>query len=61
MLAAGGGNARAMKMLIERGARVSDLQPDGWGVVHCAAIGGKSDAIRVGVGVRGRPPRYAAG
>ena len=47
MLAAGGGNARAMKMLMERGARVSDLQPDGWGVVHCAAIGGKSDAIRV--------------
>ena len=47
MLAAGGGNARAMKMLMERGARVSDLQPDGWGVVHCAALSGKSDAIRV--------------
>ena len=47
MLAAGEGNDKTMRMLIEHGARASDLQPDGWSVVHFAALSGKSDAIRV--------------
>ena len=46
MTAADKGNTKVMKMLIERGAVVSE-QHDGWSVTHCAAMSGKSDAIRV--------------